>query len=137
MRTLFIVCLSFFFSTQTHAGEWIVDDDSDCKIWSPDPIGPKETITFTSRCVDGKAQGKGTLTVYADGKKSRYYEGEFENGKWQRGKGSVTTYSSGEIVSYHKGELQSRAFPEDRSSGRVGDHYSDSNLVSTPFQQAM
>ena len=137
MRRILLTCLSVLFSTQLYAGEWLVDGDSDCKIWSPDPFGPTETITYTSECVDGKAHGKGSLTVYDNGKKSRYYEGEFKNGKWQQGKGSLTKYKNGSEISYHKGELKNGVFPEDRNTGKDGNKYSGSNLTSTPFQQTM
>ena len=137
MRIIFFTCISLLFSTQICAGEWIVDGNSDCKIWSPDPIGPKETITYTSQCVDGKAHGKGSLTVYDNGEKSRYYEGEFKHGKWQQGKGSLTTYKNGGKISSHKGELKKGGFPEDRNTEKGANKYSDSNLTSTLFQQTM
>lgn len=137
MRTFFLTCLSVVFSTQLYAGEWIVDGDSDCKIWSPDPIGSTETITYTSRCVAGKAHGKGSLTVYDNGKKSRYYEGEFEHGKWQQGKGSITRYNNGGRVSHHKAELKNEVFPEDRNIDKDGNKYSGGELAPLPFQQTM
>ena len=137
MRITFLTCLSLLFSTQVYAGEWLVDGESDCKIWSPDPIGPNETITYTSQCVDGKAQGKGSITVYDNGNKSRFYEGEFENGKWQRGKGSLTKYKNGSQISYHKGELKNGVSSEDRDTSKDDNKYSGGDLASTPFQQTM
>lgn len=111
MRTILATSLSLLFSASLYAGEWLVDADSDCQIWSPDPIAQSETITYTIQCVDGKAHGKGSLTVYDDGIKSRYYEGEFIDGKWQRNKGSVSTYSNGEQVTFHKEKFKDDDFP--------------------------
>ncbi len=137
VRITIFTCLSLLLSTQLYADGWIVDANSDCKIWSPDPIGPTETITYTSKCVDGKAHGKGSLTVYDNGKKFRYYEGEFINGKWQREEGSVTQYKNGGEISYHKGALENEVFPEERNTNKDVHQYSDSNLASPPFQQTM
>lgn len=108
MRIIFSICLSFLFSAPIYAGDWLVDADSDCKIWSPDLIGPTETVTYTVKCVDGKAHGRGSLTVYDNGRKSRYYEGEFENGKWQRNKGSITTFQNGGQITYRQSKLINR-----------------------------
>lgn len=110
MRKILLTSLSLLFSASIYADNYLVDADSDCKVWSPDPIGQSETITYTVKCVDGKAHGKGSLTVYDTGKKSRYYEGEFENGKWQSGKGSITTYKNGEQITYNR-KLGDRDIP--------------------------
>ena len=108
---ILLTCLSLLFSGATYADELLVDADSDCKVWSPDPIGLTETITYTVKCVDGKAHGKGSLTVYDKGRKSRYYEGEFEGGIWQSGKGSITTYKNGEQITYNQGKSKNRDIP--------------------------
>ncbi len=110
MRKILLTSLSLLFSASIYADNYLVDADSDCKVWSPDPIGQSETITYTVKCVDGKAHGKGSLTVYDNGRKSRYYEGEFENGKWQSGKGSITTYKNGEQITYNR-KLGDRDIP--------------------------
>ena len=110
MRIILLTCLSLLFSASIYADNYLVDADSDCKVWSPDPIVQSETITYTITCVDGKAHGKGSLTVYDDGRKSRYYEGEFEDGKWQSGKGSITTYKNGGQITYNR-KLGDRDIP--------------------------
>ena len=111
MRIIFSICLSFLFSAPIYAGDWLVDADSDCKIWSPDLIGPTETVTYTVKCVDGKAHGKGTLTVYDNDEKSRYYEGVFINGKWQSEEGSITSYQNGEQITYNQDKLDNKDIP--------------------------
>ena len=110
MRIILLTCLSLLFSASIYADNYLVDADSDCKVWSPDPISLTETISYTVQCVDGKAHGKGSLTVYDNGRKSRYYEGEFQDGKWQSGKGSITTYKNGEQITYNR-KLGGRDIP--------------------------
>ena len=110
MKIILATSLSLLFSASIYADNYLVDADSDCKVWSPDPIGQSETISYTVLCVDGKAHGKGSLTVYDNGRKSRYYEGEFEDGKWQSGKGSITTYKNGEQITYNR-KLGDRDIP--------------------------
>ena len=103
MRIPLLTCLSLLMSAPLYAEQWLVDSESDCKVWSPDPIAETETISYTVKCVHGKAEGQGTLTVFENGKKSRYYQGEFVNGKWQHGKGMLTTYEDGvQITSIHE-----------------------------------
>jgi hypothetical protein len=111
MKIILATSLSLLFSASVYADNYLVDADSDCKVWSPDPIGQSETISYTVQCVDGKAHGKGSLTVYDNGRKSRYYDGEFQNGKWQSEKGSITTYQNGEQITYNQGKLENRDIP--------------------------
>ena len=113
MRIILATSLSLLFSFPLYADNFLVDADSDCKVWSPDPIGQSETISYTVQCVDGKAHGKGSLTVYNNGKKSRYYQGEFENGKWVGDKGSITTYENGEQISYNQGKMENSDIPNE------------------------
>jgi hypothetical protein len=102
MRITLLTCLPLLLSAPLCAEQWLIDSESDCKVWSPDPIAATETISYTVKCVHGEAQGEGTLTVYENGKKSRYYQGEFVNGKWQHEKGTLTNYEDGvQITSVH------------------------------------
>lgn len=111
MRIILATSLSLLFSASIYADNYLVDANSDCKVYSPDPIGQSETITYTVKCVDGKAQGKGSLTVYENGKKSRYYEGQFQNGKWQSETGIITSYENGEQITYNEGKLENGVIP--------------------------
>ena len=111
MRIILLTCLSLLFSASIYADNYLVDADSDCKVWSPDPISLTETISYTVQCVDGKAHGKGSLTVYDEGRKSRYYDGEFQNGKWVGEKGSITTYKYGGQLSYNQGKMGNGDIP--------------------------
>jgi hypothetical protein len=111
LRIIFATSLSLLFSASIYADNYLVDADSDCKVWSPDPIGQSETISYTVQCVDGKAHGKGSLTVYDNGKKFRYYDGEFQNGKWQSEKGSITTYKNGGQITFNQVKLENRDNP--------------------------
>ena len=111
MRIILATSLSLLFSASVYADDYLVDADSDCKVWSPDPISLMETISYTVQCVDGKAHGKGSLTVYDNGEKSRYYEGEFQNGKWVDEKGSITAYENDKQITYNQGKLGDRGIP--------------------------
>jgi hypothetical protein len=111
LRIILATSLSLLFSTPIYADNYLVDADSDCKVWSPDPISLTETISYTVQCADGKAHGKGSLTVYDNGKKSRYYDGEFQNGKWQSEKGSITAYRNGGQVTFNQVKLENRNIP--------------------------
>lgn len=111
MRIILATSLSLLFSVSIYADNYLVDADSDCKVWSPDPIELTETISYTVQCVDGKAHGKGTLTVYDNDEKSRYYEGVFINGKWQSEEGSITSYQNGEQITYNQDKLDNKDIP--------------------------
>ena len=50
--------------------------------------------------------------MYNNGKKSRYYDGEFQNGKWQKGKGSMTTYENDKQITYNQGKLGKKEIPK-------------------------
>ena len=83
-----IVAALLFVSIAAHAGEWIADSKTNCKIWNDNPQ-PNETISWSGECVDGYAAGTGVNIWYKDGKESERYEGEMKKGKHD-GKGTAT-----------------------------------------------
>lgn len=65
---------------------WIVDPNSDCKVWNASPVA-NETISWSGGCTDGYASGRGTLNWYKNGKPNGQYEGTMRGGK-HNGQGS-------------------------------------------------
>lgn len=59
---------------------WIKDSNSGCAVWNSNPK-PIETITWSGSCRNGKADGRGVLQWYRDGKPGDRYEGDTKIGK--------------------------------------------------------
>lgn len=62
------------------AGEWLADERTGCKIWNAYPE-PGESATWDGPCVDGYAEGTGTVQWFKDGEPNGRYEGERKSGK--------------------------------------------------------
>lgn len=76
---IYLVCICLI-STSAYSGEWIADKQTGCKVWNDSPK-PGESITWSGKCEDGKANGKGTLKFHDNNKKGNIYICEFKNGK--------------------------------------------------------
>ncbi len=59
---------------------WVFDTKSRCKVWSSNATQGL-AMNWTGGCVDGMAEGSGTLQWVDRGKPSWRYEGDFEKGK--------------------------------------------------------
>ncbi|MFY9696436.1 MAG: hypothetical protein WA776_18320 [Xanthobacteraceae bacterium] len=59
---------------------WITDAHG-CKVWDSSPSAG-ESVTWSGPCVDGYAQGKGTLAWFVNGKPYGTYEGELKGGHY-------------------------------------------------------
>lgn len=68
---------------------WITAANRPCKIWNPAPQ-PNETVTWSGRCKDGFASGKGVLHWTENGKPDVEFDGEYANGK-RNGFGVIIT----------------------------------------------
>jgi hypothetical protein len=66
-------------SSDTPTG-WVVDGTTGCKVWDDVPA-PDETISWSGGCVDGMADGSGTLQYFVGGKPGTRYEGELHGGR--------------------------------------------------------
>lgn len=66
------------------AGEWVADK-SGCQVWDPNPQ-LDETVTWSGACVNGRADGPGTVAWSKDNKRIETDQGEWRDGK-QVGKG--------------------------------------------------
>lgn len=69
-----------------YAGQWLTEPASGCAVWDAQPV-PDETIAWTGACTDGKASGRGVLTIFRAGRLVERNEGEFVDGK-QSGRGT-------------------------------------------------
>lgn len=67
---------------------WLADSKG-CKIYNPSPK-PNETLTWSGPCLDGIAEGKGTIQYSINGKLGARYEGSLKRGKFD-GRGRLKT----------------------------------------------
>jgi hypothetical protein len=67
-------------------GALVADAKSGCKVWNPHPAGG-ETVNWSGGCVDGLAQGQGTLQWLKDGRTIEKDDGEWNRGR-QTGQGT-------------------------------------------------
>jgi hypothetical protein len=77
---------------QSQAGGFVTDAKSGCKVWNPHPQS-NETVSWSGGCVDGLAQGPGTLQWLNNNKPYEKDEGEWNKGQ-QSGRGTQV-WSSG------------------------------------------
>ena len=67
-------------------GAWIADPGTSCKVWNPNPQGG-ETVKWSGPCVNGLAQGRGSLQWFKDNRLLEQDEGEWQGGR-QTGSGT-------------------------------------------------
>jgi hypothetical protein len=80
-----LICFAVSAQT-TQPGGWIADPDNSCRVWNPHPqVG--ETIKWSGSCVDGLAQGRGSLQWFKDNRPYEKDEGEWLAGR-QAGSGT-------------------------------------------------
>jgi len=82
------VCVSCSAATgqTSQTGAFLMDPANNCKIWNPHPMAG-ETVRWSGNCVDGLAQGSGTLQWLRGGKLSETDRGEWKEGR-QSGHGT-------------------------------------------------
>ena len=59
---------------------WITDSHG-CKVWDSLPSA-NESVSWSGPCVDGYAEGKGTLSWFISGQPYGTYEGELKGGHY-------------------------------------------------------
>lgn len=69
-----------------HAGDFVADANNGCKVWNPHPQS-NETVSWSGGCVDGLAQGPGTLQWLSNNKPHEKDKGEWNKGQ-QSGRGT-------------------------------------------------
>jgi hypothetical protein len=75
--TVVLVC---FAAGVAEAGAWVVDTKSGCQVWNPNPQ-LEETVRWSGLCVNGRAEGYGTVRWLKEGTLSETDEGEWRNGR--------------------------------------------------------
>lgn len=79
---------------------WIADAKTGCKVWNSEPL-PKESVTWSGDCLNGKAEGRGTLTWYRDGIEFRKIKFLKTNGAvLRKGKGVVSDAVNTTMVNF-------------------------------------
>lgn len=101
---------------------------ADCKVLNPHPIA-KESITWSGPCMDGYADGAGTLAWFADGKPGSRYEGTLVRGQRQ-GEGysqlkDGTQYEGGFFQDRRHGKGIELAIDRSRYEGEWKEDYED------------
>jgi hypothetical protein len=89
VRALFVLIslgCSAAFGQAGPAGTLVADPNSGCKVWDPHPMGG-ETVSWTGTCVNGLAQGPGSLQWLKDGRTVEKDDGEWDQGR-QSGQGT-------------------------------------------------
>jgi hypothetical protein len=84
--SLFTIALSVAFAGAAQAEDhWVKDPDTDCMIWSPDPIEPDTKVSWSGACQGtgkgGPAYGVGKLVWTEGGVEIGVYEGGLSGGK--------------------------------------------------------
>lgn len=93
-------------------GRWVKDSSSGCEVWSPIPL-PDESVSWSGRCADGRANGTGQVTWFSDGHVQETDEGTLHNGAEN---GIIRTtdkdgnyYESNEIDGIVNGSMKTRS----------------------------
>jgi hypothetical protein len=68
------------------AGTFVADANNGCRIWNPHPLGG-ETVSWSGGCVNGLAQGPGSLQWLKDGRALEKDDGAWDLGR-QTGRGT-------------------------------------------------
>ncbi len=104
---------------QPQAGDFVVDAKSGCKVWNPHPQS-NETVNWSGGCVNGLAQGRGSLQWLNNNKPYEKDQGEWNEGR-QSGRGTQdwsTGRCDGELVN---GEPQGQGVLTLQSARYVGE----------------
>jgi MORN repeat protein len=88
-----------FVGAQTADPGWAADPKTGCRVWDPHPQ-PRQSISWSGRCIDGFAEGRGIVQWFKDALVFEKDEGEWHEGR-QTGKG-VQTWPTGR----YDGELR-------------------------------
>jgi hypothetical protein len=63
---------------------WTIDTKAGCRVWNPRQM-PNESVTWSGKCENGYAQGKGIEQWYSNGKPGNRIEGDFHDGTIHNG----------------------------------------------------
>jgi hypothetical protein len=96
---------------------FLADPKTACKVWDPFPV-EGEKVTWSGRCVDGLAEGEGTV-IYLWGGKRQLVTGMFSKGK--EADGAQTTVEA-------DGSVQSGIIKDGKLEGRLIQKYSNGSM---------
>jgi hypothetical protein len=92
-KLIFPACLlSILYLSGCSTSNWIKDPSTGCEVFNPRPV-PGEYIKYEGDCLNGKANGYGTLTWFQDSCATSKATGKFISGKLE-GKVTVEYYES-------------------------------------------
>jgi hypothetical protein len=121
-KLLLLITTLLFVSIGANAGEWIADNETNCKVWNDNPQ-PKETISWSGDCADGYAYGSGIIIWYKDKKENGRYKGEMRRGK-NNGKGSYI---------WANGDKYEGDFVDNKRTGKGTSTWSNGNKYEGDF----
>lgn len=78
--TTFLAIALFLLPLNANAGAWSKDPESGCEVWN-NQRGGTRTLKWSGTCLNGKANGSGTLDIYINGIHFGKYSGNFREGK--------------------------------------------------------
>jgi len=70
----------FVAALPAHAGDWIADAKSGCRVWDPNPQ-LEESVTWSGACANGRAEGHGVVQW-----SKRDFPYETDQGEWHDGR---------------------------------------------------
>jgi len=97
--SLMLALIASPLGAQTADPGWAADPKTGCRVWDPHPQ-PRQSISWSGRCIDGFAEGRGIVQWFKDALVFEKDEGEWHEGR-QTGKG-VQTWPTGR----YDGELR-------------------------------
>lgn len=114
------------------AGSWLSDPLTDCLIWTVGDVAANEGATWTGSCINGMANGRGSLVFWdAEGFEARY-DGDVLNGKAD-GRGEVWSRSEdGAGFDYIEGTFKSGRPVGDVTMTSSDGYIFDGELIGGP-----
>lgn len=95
---------------QQQSPSWVADPNSGCRVWDNYPE-PDDRAEWSGPCVNGYAEGTGTLKWFSKGVNYEIDTGQFVAGKMQ-GHGTSDIFASGQLSQHFEGE-----FSQNRPNG--------------------
>jgi hypothetical protein len=107
------------YAQSSQAGDFVADAKTGCKVWNPHPQ-PNERAIWSGNCVNGLAQGTGSLQWLNNNKPYEKDQGDWSEGR-QSGRGTQEWFSGSYDGELRDGEPQGRGALTLRSSRYEGE----------------
>lgn len=122
---------------QSATPEWIADPTNGCRVRNTD-AQPNVAVSWSGKCPNGRAEGRGLLQWFRDGKPAGRYDGELRDGM-KNGRGVYTFVTGGRydgewrdgkrtgrgVMMYSSGNRYEGEFVNDKRHGRGIFTYTD------------